>query len=134
MSPRSSFTAVAIIAVTGILFLQRSDAIPPESVGGSLVIGLAFLAGALATGVHEAWTRGRGVVGWIVNIVVSLVGAFVTAPIAGACLALLLSDGSRSLAATGGFRYSLALVGGMVVALLTAKGALSIVNRWRTRS
>lgn len=53
------------------------------------------------------------------------------APIGGMVLALLLSDGSQSLAASGGARFSIALAGGMLVTLLGAWGALWIVNRWR---
>jgi hypothetical protein len=122
---------IALIAVVGILLLQLTGAIPLASVGGSMTIGLAFLIAALAVAIHEAWTNKRGVLGWIVNIVVSIVGALVAAPIGGMLLALLLSDGSRSLAAAGGARFSLALAGGMLVTLLGAWGALWLVNRLR---
>ena len=74
---------IALIAVIGILLLQSTGSIPLASVGGSMTIGLAFLAAALAVGIHEAWTKKRGVLGWIVNIVVSLVGAFLAAPLGG---------------------------------------------------
>jgi hypothetical protein len=122
---------IALIAVIGILLLQWTGSIPLASVGGSMTIGLTFLVAALAVGIHEAWTKKRGVLGWIVNIVVSFVGAFVTAPLGGMVLAILLSDGSRSLAATGGARFSFALAGGMLVTLLGSWGALWIANRWR---
>ena len=90
---------IALIAVIGILLLQMTGSIPLASVGGSMTIGLAFLLAAMAVGIHEAWTKRRGVLG-IVNIIVSFVGAFVAAPIGGMVLALMLSDGSRPLAAT----------------------------------
>ena len=122
---------IALIAVIGILLLQWTDAIPLASVGGSMTIGLAYLVAALAVGIHEAWTQKRGVLGWIVNIVVSFVGALVAAPLGGMVIGILLSDGSRSLAAAGGLRFSVALAGGMLVTLLGAWGALWIVNRWR---
>ena len=122
---------IALIAVIGILLLQATGSIPLASVGGSMTIGFTYLVAALAVGIHEAWTKKRGVLGWIVNIVVSLVGAFVAAPIGGMVIGILLSDGSRSLAATGGFRFSVALAGGMLVTLLGAWGALWIVNRCR---
>jgi len=122
---------IALIAVVGILLLQATGTIPLASVGGSMTIGFTYLLAALAVGIHEAWTKKRGVLAWIVNIVVSLVGAFVAAPIGGMVIGILLSDGSRSLAATGGFRFSVALAGGMLVTLLGAWGALWIVNRWR---
>jgi hypothetical protein len=122
---------IALIAVVGILLLQATGTIPLASVGGSMTIGFTYLFAALAVGIHEAWTKKRGVLAWIVNIVVSLVGAFVAAPIGGMVIGILLSDGSRSLAATGGFRFSVALACGMLVTLLGAWGALWIVNRWR---
>jgi hypothetical protein len=124
-------TYIALIAVIGILLLQWTASIPLASVGGSMTIGGAFLVAVLAVGIHEAWTKKRGVLGWIVNLVVSFVGAFVAAPLGGSAIGILLSDGSRSLAATGGPRLSVALVGGMLVTLLGAWGALRIVNRWR---
>lgn len=122
---------IMLIAVTGILLLHSSGAIPQASVGGSLTIGLAFIAAALAVGIHEAWTEKRGVLGWIVNLIVSFVGVFVAAPLGGAVIAILLSDGGRSLAATGGARAALGLAGMMLVTVLGSWGALQIVNRWR---
>jgi hypothetical protein len=86
---------IAVIAVIGILLLQSTASIPLASVGGSMTIGFAFIASALAVGVHEAWTKKRGVLGWIVNILVSFLGAFVIAPIGGMVIAIMLSDGSR---------------------------------------
>ncbi|MET0653163.1 MAG: hypothetical protein ABWY63_11670 [Hyphomicrobiaceae bacterium] len=122
---------IALIAVIGILLMQWTGAIPLASVGGSMTIGFMYLAAALALGIHEAWTNKRGVLGWIVNIVVSFVGALVASPLGGMIIAILLTDGSRSLAATGGPRFSVALAGGMLVTLLGSWGALWLVNRWR---
>jgi len=119
------------VAVIGILLLQWSGSIPLASVGGSMTIGLAYLAAALVVGIHEAWTQKRGVLSWILNVVVSFVGAFVAAPLGGMVIGLMLSDGARSLASSGGPRFSVALAGGMLVTLLGAWGALRIVNRLR---
>jgi hypothetical protein len=121
------------IAVVGILMLNASGAIPLSGVGGAMTVGLALLLAAPAVGIYEAWTQRRGVFGWIGNIVVSLAGALLIAPVGGMVLALLLTpfaDGS-SLAATGGPVMSVALAGMMVVVLLGAWGALWFVNRWR---
>jgi hypothetical protein len=122
---------IAPIAVIGILLLQATGSIPLASVGGSMTIGFTYLAAALAVGIHEAWTRRRSVLGWIVNIVVSFVGALVAAPVGGMVLALILSDGSRSWRPQEVSVMSVALAGGMLVTLLGAWGALWIVNRWR---
>ena len=124
---------IALMAVIGILLLHSTGAIPLTGVGGAMTIGLALLAAAPAVGIHEAWTKKRGVLGWIVNIVVSLVGAFLLAPLGGMAIAMILSpfmDGP-SLAATGGPVVYVALAGMMLVTLLGAWGALWIVNRWR---
>ncbi len=125
---------IVLIAVIGILLLQSSGAIPLDSVGGSMVIALAFFLGALAVGIHEAWTKKRGALGWIVNIVVSFVGAFLVAPTGGMVVAMLVSPfmaGSTSLAAAGGSVMHVALAGMMIVTLLGSWGALWVVNRWR---
>ena len=125
---------IVLIAVIGILLLQATGAIPLDSVGGALVIAAAVLAGTLAVAIHEAWTRKRGVVGWIVNIVVSFVGAFLIAPLGGMVMVMFLApfmDGSSSLAAAGGPQMSIALAGQMAVTLLGSWGALWLVNRWR---
>lgn len=124
---------VALVAVVGILLLHASGAIPLSSVGGSMTIGLALLAAAPAVGIHEAWTRKRGVLGWVVNIVVAFLGAFLLAPVGGMILAFRLSpfvDGT-SIAASGSPVMDVALAGMMGVVLLGAWGALWILNRWR---
>ncbi|MFG1214625.1 hypothetical protein V5F72_24510 [Xanthobacter flavus] len=122
------------IAVVGILLLQASGAIPMDSVGGPMMIALAVLLGALAVGVHEAWTKQRGILGWIVSIVVSLVGALLIAPAGGMVVSLLLGplmDGSTSVAAAGGAVMQIALAATMVVTLLGSWCALWLVNRLR---
>lgn len=126
-------TYIVLIAVVGILLLQWTGSIPPGSVGGAMTIGLAYMVAALAVGIHEAWTTRRGVLGWIVNLVVSFLGAFLAAQLGGAAIAILLSAAhpGRSLAAVGGPLFSLALAGGMVVTTLGAWGGLWIANRWR---
>jgi len=124
---------IALIAVIGILLLHSTGAVPLTGVGGAVTMGLALLAAAPAVGIHEAWTKGRGVLGWAVNIVVSFVGAFLFAPLGGMVVVIILSPfmDKPSLAATGGGVMYVALVGAMLVTLLGAWGALWIVNRWR---
>lgn len=122
------------IAVMGVLLLQWTGAIPLDSVGGAMVIAMAVFAGALAVAVHEAWTRKRGLLGWIVNILASLVGAFLIAPLGGMVMMMLLvpfMQGSSSLAAAGGPQMSIALAGQMTITLLGVWGSLWLVNRWR---
>ena len=124
---------IALIAVLGILLLQASGAIPIDSVGGSLTIGLALLVAGLAVGIHEAWTKRRGVLGWIVNVVVSVFGMFVAATVAGPFVGILFSiaNPGQTLMEAGGPILSAALAAMMAVALLGSWGALRLVNRWR---
>ena len=124
---------IALIAVIGILLLHSTGAIPLTGVGGAMTMGWALLAAAPAVGIHEAWTKKRGVLGWIVNFVVSLFGAFLVAPLGGMVIAIILSPfmDRSSLAATGGTVMYVALAAMMVVVLLGSWGALWIVNRWR---
>ncbi|MFT4097396.1 MAG: hypothetical protein QM651_09740 [Rhodoblastus sp.] len=124
---------ILFISVACLLLLQASGAIPGSSVGGSMTIALAVFAGALAVAIHEAWTRRRGAVGWIVNIFGSFIGAFLAAPLAGFLLVPLLAPfaNGSSFAASGGPVLAIALAGTMVVALLGAWAVLQLANRWR---
>ena len=70
---------IALIAVMTLLLLELSGAIPRSSVGGPMTIVLVFFIAALAVGIREAWLNKRGVLGWIVSIVASLVGGLVGA-------------------------------------------------------
>lgn len=127
-------TYILPIAVFGILLLYATGAIPRDAVGGSMVIMLALLAGAVAAGIHEAWTMKRSVLGWILNIIVSLAGAVLFAPAGSMIIALVLSpfmDGAGSIAGAGGLMMYVSLAGLMVITLLGAWGSLWIVNRWR---
>ncbi len=125
---------VVLTAVVGVIVLELSGSIPQGSVGGSMVIGFAFLAGAFALGIAEAVENRRGVLGWIVSIVVALIGAFIAAPLGGMIVAPMLSafvDTGTSLAKSGSSVMSLALVGGLLIALAGSWGALKLVSRWR---
>lgn len=125
---------IAFAAVAGVLLLHSSGAIPLDSVGGAIVITVAFFAAALAVGIHEAWTQKRGAVGWIVNIVASLVGAFVGAQFGGMIVVIVLSlfgNVESSIAKAGGPAMSFALAGGVLAAIVGSWGALQIVNRLR---
>ena len=134
---------IAPIAVIAIVLLQFSGAVPQSSVGGPITLAVVFLAATLAVGIHEAWTNKRGVLGWIVNIVVSFVGGFLAAEVGNllftALLLLLDQTGllavignlDRSLAATGGPLLYVTLAAMMLLMLFGSWIALQIVNRWR---
>ena len=76
----------------------------------------------------------RGVLGWVVSIIVSFAAALLVAPLAGAVMVALIlpfMDGASSLAAAGGARMSVALAGQMALTLMGSWGVLWLVNRWR---
>lgn len=129
-------TYIVLIAVIGVLALQWTDSIPQGSVGGSLVIGFAIIAGTLVVGIYEAVTKRRGVLGWIVNIVVSFFTALLTAQIAGFVIIMMLSPfmTGSSMAKTGGPVMSVGLAATMAVTLLGSWWALQLLNRWRDRA
>ena len=125
---------IVLIAVIGVLLLQWSGLIPPDGVGGALAIAAAVILGVLVIAIYEAWTKRRGVLGWIVNIIVSFAAALLVAPLAGGVMVALLlpfMDGASSLAEAGGARMSIALAGQMALTLAGSWGALWLVNRWR---
>lgn len=130
---------IAPIAVIAIILLQFSGAVPQSSVGGPLTLALVFFAAALAVGIHEAWTNKRGVLGWIVNIPVSLVGGFLAAEVGNLIFPLILMLANilgllnlgGSLAASGGPLLYVSLAAMMLLILLGSWIALQFVNRWR---
>jgi hypothetical protein len=126
---------ILLIAVVGVLLLHGSGAIPLSSVGGPMVIAFAVFCATLAVAIFEAWTKRRGVLGWIVNIVSSFLGTFVAAQLGGLLMVLILmpfAEGS-SLAASGGAVMAISLAGVMAASVLGSWGTLMILNRWRDR-
>ena len=100
-----------------------------------MVIAFAVFCATLAVAIFEAWTKRRGVLGWIVNIVSSFLGTFVAAQLGGLLMVLILmpfAEGS-SLAASGGAVMAISLAGVMAASVLGSWGTLMILNRWRDR-
>ena len=126
---------ILLIAVISALLLHLTGAIPQSSVGGPMVIALAVFCATFAVAIFEAWTKRRGVLGWIVNIVSSFVATFVAAQLAGLLMVAILmpfAEGS-SLAASGGAVMAVSLAGVMAASVLGSWGALMILNRWRDK-
>jgi len=122
---------ITLLAVTAMLLL--SVAMPQSSVGGPLTIMLILFLVMLAVGIHEAWLKKRGALGWIVNIVVSVIGGFVTVGFAGVPMEMILPHLhlEGSLASS---HHPLLYIVSAAMALLTMLGswiALQIVNRFR---
>jgi len=124
---------ITLVGVIGILLFDFAGAIPKSSVGGPLALFLIFFLAMLVVGLHEAWSNKRGVLGWIVSIVCSVIGGFLAVTFGGlvmeAILPLLELNGSLATSQHP-MRYVLS-AGMMVLTLLGSWTALQIVNRFR---
>ena len=124
---------IALIAVIAIVSIQLFGVVPQSSVGGPMTLAFAFLVAALAVAIHDAWSIRRGVLGWFVCIVVSVVGAFLAAGVGGMIMDSILGQLNlgTSLAAS---RHPLLFISSAGMMLLTIFGswsALWVVNRLR---
>jgi hypothetical protein len=124
---------ITLIGIIGILLFDFAGAIPNSSVGGPLTLLLIFFLAMLAVGLHEAWSNKRGVPGWVVSFVCSVIGGFLAVTIGGlvmdAILPLLELNGPLA-PSQHPVRYVFS-AGMMVLTLLGSWGALQIVNRFR---
>lgn len=125
---------IAVISVIGIILLQLSGAVPQSSVGGPMTLALGFFSAVLAVAIHEAWTQRRGVLGWIVNIIVALVGSFLAAEVGNLLFEFILPrinlEGAP-LAASGSYLLYVGLAAMMLLMLSGAWLALQAVNKLR---
>jgi len=104
-----------------------------SSVGGPMTMLYIVFVTMLAVGLYEAWSNRRGVLGWIVNIVASLIGGFVAVAMGGMVMEMILSNLKLegALASSG---HPLLYIGSAGMALLTVLGSwgtLQIINRFR---
>jgi hypothetical protein len=124
---------ITLVCIIGILLIDVAGAIPNSSVGGPMAILLLFFLAMLAVGLHDAWSNKRGVLGWIVSIVCSIIGGFLALALGSlvmeAILPLIKLDGPLATSQHP-MRY-ISLAGMMALMLLGSWGALQIVNRFR---
>lgn len=128
---------IAVVAMLGLSLIVFLGLIPPGSVGGAMTFTLLFLIAALAVGIYDAVSARRGVLGWIVSLVVAFIGGLIGAA-AGAfvlemAMPLVASMGSLdgSLMRTGGPLLYLAINAQMLFTLFGAWLAVGLVNKWR---
>lgn len=121
------------IGVIAILLLQLSGTVPNSSVGGPMTIAFCLLVGALAVGIHEAWSKRRGVLGWIASPLIAFVGGLLGALVCNSILESIMPflHLNGSLVSTGHPMLYVSLAASMVLTLLGAWLALDIANRWR---
>ena len=82
-----------VFDANGVQIAQNDDWQNPASALAASADQLA--AAALAIAIYEAWVNKRGLVGWVVNIIVSLLGAFFAAQIGGFAVVMLLGPFMR---------------------------------------
>lgn len=66
--------AIITLASAAALLLLEYAGMMRGSVGGAFVVLLVMLTAALVIGMHEAWSMKRGALGWLLSIVIALVG------------------------------------------------------------
>jgi hypothetical protein len=124
---------ITLVGVIGALLFDFAGAIPKSSVGGPLTLLLMYFLAMLAVGIHEAWSNKRGVLGWIVSIVCSIIGGFLAVTFGGLVMEeirpLLHLEGSLA-SSQHPMRY-VASAGMMALTLLGSWIALQIANRHR---
>ena len=124
---------ITLVGVIGILLIDFAGGIPKSSVGGPLTFLLILFLAMLAVGLHDAWSNKRGVLGWIVSIVCSVIGGFLAVILGGLVIEpifpLLELDGPLATSQHP-MRYILS-AGVMLLTLFGSWVALQIVNRFR---
>ncbi|MBR1229835.1 MULTISPECIES: hypothetical protein [unclassified Bradyrhizobium] len=104
-----------------------------SSVGGPLTIMLILFLTMLAVGIYEAWLKKRGALGWIVNIVASVIGGFVAAIFVGMAMEMILPQlhVEGSLASSQHPLLYILLAGMAILTVVGSWGTLQIANRFR---
>jgi hypothetical protein len=124
---------IALAAVIAILLLQLSGAIPQSSVGGPMTIAAVVFIAVLAVGIYEAWTKRRGVLGWILSVLLALLGGFLGAEIGNLVmgLTLMLVRFEGSLAQSGHPLLYVSLIAMVLFPIFGAWAALRTADRMR---
>jgi hypothetical protein len=126
---------ITLVGIIGILLVDFVGAIPKSSVGGPMFFLLMLFLAMLAVGLHDAWSNKRGVLGWIVSIVCSVIGGLLAVTLGGLVimeqiLPLMELDGPLA-----GSNHPMRYVSSAGVMALTVLGSwvvLQIVNRFRS--
>ncbi|MDX2309365.1 MAG: hypothetical protein NW216_14085 [Hyphomicrobium sp.] len=124
---------ITLIALLVVTLLPLSGLLSQGSVGSAMTIAAVHLAAAIVVGLYEAWSKGRGVLGWIVSVVVAFVGG-----LAGAWGGMMVIEQAimflkveGSLAKSGHPLLYVMLNAQMLLTIAGASIVLWIVNRIR---
>lgn len=72
---------ITLLAVAAMLLVEILG--PKSSVGGSMTFMLVFVVVMLTVAIYEAWSNGRGAIGWIGNIIASAFGGLIAVALIG---------------------------------------------------
>ena len=122
---------ITLLAIAAMLLLEVFGS--TSSVGGSMSFMLVFVVVILAVAIYEAWSNGRGVMGWIVNLFASAVGGLTAVALIGMAMEAALPhfhlEGSLA-----SWQHPLKYVVVAAIALLMVLGSwipLQVLNRLR---
>jgi hypothetical protein len=130
---RGSYAVKTITVLTVMAMLLLAFGGPKSSVGGPMAMMLIVFLAMLAVGLYEAWSKKRGPLGWIVNIILSVLGGFLAVGFGGMATEkiLLHVQFQGSLASS---HHPLLYISSAAMAILTVLGSwipLQIANRFR---
>ena len=138
LNPRGPDTVKTIILLAVAASLLVAVFGPKASVGGPMTVMFVLFLAMLAVGIYEAVSNRRGPLGWVVNIVLAIIGGFVAAIIVGTTvmeplilLVSLLFPINGSLVSTGHPLLYVLSAGMAVLTVLGSWGAIQIVNKFR---
>ena len=122
---------ITLLAVVAMLLVGLLGS--ESSVGGPMTMVLVAFLIMLAVGIYEAWSNGRGPAGWIVNIVLSVIGGIVAVSLTGMAMEEIITQihfEGRLAVSHHPMRY----ITEVAMAIFTVLGSwipLQIANRFR---
>ena len=120
---------IALVAVAAVLLVDVFGS--KSSVGGPMTDLLVSVLIMLAVGIYESWWRGRGPLGWAVNIALAVVGGVVALSLFGMAIeAVMTAIHFEGKLATS--HHPLRYVADVAMPLVTMLGSwlpLQIANR-----
>lgn len=120
---------IALVAVAAILLVDVFGS--KSSVGGPMTDLLVSVLVMLAVGIYESWSKGRGPLGWAVNIVLAVVGGVVALSLVGTAMeAVMTAIHFEGTLATS--HHPLRYIADVAIPLVTMLGSwlpLQVVNR-----
>ena len=123
-----AITLLAVLAMLLVGFIGSES-----SVGGPMTLVLVAFLIMLAVGIYEAWSNGRGPAGWVLNIVLSVIGGIIAVSLTGMAMEEIISKihfEGRLASSHHPMRY----IAEVAMAVFTVLGSwipLQIANRFR---